>query len=303
MPIVYRRAGIVAIALLVVLIGWQVHSIMKDSPADVPEDPVAYGRELIAHTSRYLGPSGIVQATTNGLNCQNCHLDAGTRPYGNNYKKVAGNYPRFRYRSGTVETLEKRINDCIQRSLNGIALDTASREMHAIRTYILSVGTDSSSWHTAGLPALPFLSRAADPEQGTIVYRQHCARCHGEHGEGQLAVTSGDQYIYPPLWGDNSYNTGAGLFRLSNFASYVWHNMPYGISYQAPELTVEEAWDVAAYVNSQPRPHKVFPHDWPDVAHKPVDHPFGPYADLFTESQHKYGPYAPIRDFYARQAP
>ncbi|MEK6548154.1 MAG: hypothetical protein AABZ56_07535, partial [Bacteroidota bacterium] len=45
---------------------------------------VLYGRELISHTSDYLGPKGSVKSISNGMNCQNCHLNAGTQPWGNN---------------------------------------------------------------------------------------------------------------------------------------------------------------------------------------------------------------------------
>jgi thiosulfate dehydrogenase len=33
---------------------------------------------------------------------------------------------------------------------------------------------------------------------------------------------------------------------------------------------------------------------------KPVDAPYGPYADQFSERQHKYGPFARIRAEIAR---
>lgn len=73
--------------------------------------------------------------------------------------------------------------------------------------------------------------------------------------------------------------------------------MPQGADYHSPQLSNEEAWDVAAFVNSQPRPSKDLSKDWPDISKKPVDHPFGPYADPFNEQQHKYGPYGPIKDY------
>ena len=72
--------------------------------------------------------------------------------------------------------------------------------------------------------------------------------------------------------------------------------MPFGTDYHDPKLTDEEAWDVAAFVNSQPRPKKDLSKDWPKIAGKPVDHPFGPYADKFTEQEHKYGPIGPIAE-------
>ncbi|HTH31559.1 MAG TPA: hypothetical protein VL946_09415, partial [Lacibacter sp.] len=74
-----------------------------------------------------------------------------------------------------------------------------------------------------------------------------------------------------------------------------------GTTYHAPQLSDEEAWDVAAFVNSQPRPSKNLSSDWPDISKKPIDHPFGPYADTFTEQQHKYGPFAPIKEHKEQQ--
>ena len=58
---------------------------------------------------------------------------------------------------------------------------------------------------------------------------------------------------------------------------------------------------VAAFVVSQPRPHKAgLEKDFPDLTLKPVDTPYGPYLDGFGETQHKYGPFAPIRAALAR---
>ena len=85
------------------------------------------------------------------------------------------------------------------------------------------------------------------------------------------------------------------MFRLSKLASFIKHNMPFGATYMYPLLTNEEAWDIAAYINSQPHPKKMFAVDWPVLHTKPVDYPFGPYADNFSEKQHKYGPFLPIK--------
>ena len=74
--------------------------------------------------------------------------------------------------------------------------------------------------------------------------------------------------------------------------------MPQGATWDNPQLTDEEAWDVAAYINSQQRPDRDLSNDWPKITGKPVDHPFGPYADEFTEQQHKYGPFQPIEAHY-----
>ena len=259
---------------------------------------IRYGRELIAHTAQYLGPAGSVSRLTNGMNCQNCHLDAGTKVLGNNYSAVFSTYPRFRERSGSVESVAKRISDCFERSLGGQAPDSTSREMRAIMAYMQWLGTDVAKDQRpagVGLAKLPYLDRAADPAKGRLVYVAKCQSCHGPKGEG-IKVSGDAQYTYPPLWGPHSYNDGAGLYRLSNFAGYVKNNMPYGASYQNAMLTAEESWDVAAFVNSMPRPHKDQSKDWPDLRAKPVDFPSGPYADSFSEKQHKFGPYAPIAD-------
>lgn len=263
-------------------------------PVDEKGAQIRYGRELIAHTARYLGPKGSVAQISNGMNCQNCHLDAGTKPWGNNYGAVAATYPKFRDRSGAIESIEKRVNDCLERSLNGHALDSNSKEMRAIVAYMHWLG-DEVPKHTkpkgSGIMQLSLLDRPADPARGKIVYTANCERCHGKNGEGQ-ADEEKTCYTYPPLWGANSYNTGAGLFRISRFAGYVKNNMPNPTTYHNPQLSDEEAWDVAAFVNSQPRPAKDLSGDWPTIAKKPYDHPFGPYADGLTEQQHKYGPWS-----------
>jgi len=259
-------------------------------------EQIRYGRELIVHTAKYLGPRGTVKPMSNGMNCQNCHLDAGTKPFGNNYSAVASTYPKYRARSGTQETIEKRVNDCFERSLNGESLDPASKEMKAMVAYINWIGKEvpkGQSPKGSGLVELAFLERAASPHLGKMVYEVKCAVCHGAEGEG-IINAEGTAWTYPPLWGENSYNLGAGLYRLSRFAGYVKANMPLGATYNEPQLSDEEAWDVAAYVNSLPHPTKDLQNDWPDISKKPVDHPFGPFSDGFPEEQHKYGPFKPI---------
>jgi thiosulfate dehydrogenase len=264
---------------------------------------IIYGQDLIAHTSKYLGPKGTVAQITNGMNCQNCHLQAGAKAWGNNYAAVFSTYPKFRDRSGQVETIYKRVADCMERSLNGIAVDSTSREFKAIYAYIKWLGQAVKKGEQpigSGIEKLPYLDRAADPKKGQIVYTAQCQTCHGENGEGQLAADA-LEYTYPPLWGSHSYNDGAGLYRISNFAGYVKNNMPNLLtSHENPTLTEAESWDVAAYVNSQSRPHKDQSKDWPKFEKKPLDFPFGPYADSFSESQHKYGPFKPIQKFYNR---
>ena len=260
------------------------------------QEQVTYGKDLIAHTSKYFGPNGSVLKISNGMNCQNCHLQAGTVTWGNNYGSVASLYPKFRARSGTLENVYKRVNDCIERSLNGQAIDTAGKEMQAIVAYINFIGSNVEKGKKAagsGFKELPYLDRAANPEIGQTLYAAKCQSCHQANGEGLLNADK-TEFTYPALWGNQSYNDGAGLFRLSNFAKYIKDNMPQGSTYKNPQLSDEEAWDIAAFVNSQKRPHINTPKDWPDINKKPIDHPFGPYMDPYTEQQHKYGPFKPM---------
>jgi len=261
-------------------------------------DLIRYGRELIVNTSHYFGPRGIVAPITNGMNCQNCHVEAGTRAFGNSLAAVSASYPKYRDRSGRVESIEFRIKECMERSLNGSSTDSISKEMKAMVAYFKWIGKDVKRGTRptgSGIVDIPFINRPADPQQGKIVFAEKCQRCHGNNGEGAMYPDS-TGYIYPPLWGDKSFNVSAGLYRISRLASFIKYNMPFGPEQLPPQLTDEEAWDVAAFIVSQPRTEKKFIYDWPKIATKPVDYPYGPYADHFTEQQHKYGPFAPIKE-------
>ena len=275
---------------------WQPLDVF-DIKDDQKSKEVLYGRDLIIYTAYYFGPKGRIAQQTNGLNCQNCHLNAGTKPFGNNYGSVASTYPKVRARSGKMESIEKRINDCFERSLNGKPLVENSKELRAMVAYMKFLGENVKKGEKAagsGLKDLPFLNRAADPSRGKGVYELRCASCHQSNGQG-IIDGIGQSYVYPPLWGPHSFNDAAGLSRISNMAKYVKYNMPLGVSHEAPELSDEDAWDVAAYIESKPRPHKAVPQDWPDIRKKPIDHPFGPYADQFSEQQHKYGPFTGMK--------
>jgi thiosulfate dehydrogenase len=259
---------------------------------------VMYGKDLIAHTSKYFGPKGSIKAISNGLNCQNCHLDAGTKIFGNNYGSVASTYPKIRARSGSEVDIQMRINDCFERSLNGQALPADNKELLAMVAYMEYIGSNvrkGVNAEGAGLKDVIYLKRAADPNKGKLVYDAKCASCHMPDGQGSLALDE-TEYLYPPLWGNQSFNDGAGLSRISNMARYVKYNMPLGVTHESPQLSDTESWDVSAYILSQNRPHLDTPNDWPDIKKKPIDHPFGPYADHFSEEQHKYGPFQDILD-------
>jgi thiosulfate dehydrogenase len=269
------------------------------------DDLIRYGRALIVHTAEFFGPKGSITHISNGMNCGNCHIDAGTRLWGNNFSMVASTYPLYRNRSGKIENVEMRINDCFERSLNGKKLSDSAKEMKAMIAYIKWIGRDvgkGTKTKGSGIEKLPFLTRAADPVKGQIVYVTICQNCHGKNGEGKLADNQ-REYLYPPLWGSNSYNVGAGIYQLSKFAGYIKNNMPLGTTFSKPQLTAEQAWDVAAYVNSQPRPLKNLSMDWPDISTKPLDYPFGPYSDSFSSKQHKYGPFYRIEQAHKKTPP
>ena len=273
--------------------------------ASVGDDPfgklVKYGHALISDTANQIGPTAADPArrfTGNNLNCQSCHLDAGTRPYAMPLTGIWGQFPQYRGREGAVDTLEVRINGCMERSMNGRALASDSREMVAMLAYM--------RWLSGGIPAGATLigagtmrikepPRAADPARGAQVYADTCAACHGADGSGQRAA-SGASYQIPPLWGPDSFNDGAGMSRVLTAAAYAKHNMPFGTTFDAPVLSDEDAYDVAGYITSQDRPHKAnLENDFPIRLEKPVDTPYGPYADGFSPAQHKLGPFAPIR--------
>jgi len=257
---------------------------------------IRYGRELLAHTVNYFGPNGSIAQISNGMNCQNCHLEGGSRLFANNYSGVNANYPRHNNRSGKLQPITGRISDCFNRSLAGHAPDTNSSEVKAMVAYIKWIGQGVKKGQKlfgSASEKLPFLKVAADSVKGHAIYIAKCKVCHGVNGEGLLAADK-KSYTYPPLWGVHSYNDGAGMYRIGNLAGFVKNNMPFGATYKSPQLSSEEAWNVAAFVNSQPRPHYDQSKDWKDLKTKPIDLPFGPYADAFSEKQHKYGPFKPM---------
>jgi thiosulfate dehydrogenase len=283
---------------------WTVPDIDK-LPDDDWGRTVRYGRDLVVKTASLIGPEVSDPAhrfAGNSLNCQSCHVQAGTKEFGLPFQGVYADFPNYRARSGAVGTIEDRIQGCMVRSMNGKQLPADSAELTAMVSYLKFLSTG----HPVGAPTvgrgsgkMAELSRAADPIRGHAIYAQNCAACHGEQGQGQRVGTAGDAqgYTIPPLWGSDSFNDGAGMARLGNGANFIHDNMPDGTTWRQPALSVEESWDVAAFVESQPRPHKVqLERDFPNRLQKPVDAPYGPYADDFPPSQHKFGPFQPIRD-------
>ncbi len=267
-------------------------------PVGKAGDMMRYGRELIAHTADYFGPKGCIAQISNGMNCQNCHLAGGSKLFGNNYAGFISSYPKMSGRSGKVEPASERLAECFDRSLAGKVPDTSKKEIQAMLAYMKWIGKDVKKGQKlfgSATEKLTFPASSADPVKGKEVFTMKCQSCHGNNGEGVLAADK-KSYTNPPLWGKHSYNDGAGMYRITNLTGFVKNNMPFGATYESPQLTDEEAWNVAAYINSQPRPHKDQHKDWTNLAKKPIDFPFGHYADKFSEKQHKYGPFKPIKD-------
>lgn len=274
-------------------------------PHDAFGDAVRYGRNLILNTAYYIGPEGIASKNLgNKMNCTNCHLEGGTVPYAFNYASSHARYPQYRPREDKILSLSERVNNCIERPHSGKPLALDSKEMTAIICYIKWLGQGNKvNEHVKGDSPmqLVFPDRAADPEKGKTVYIAECQSCHGENGEGKMRADN-VCYQYPPLWGLKSYKPGSSLHRVVKAATFIYCNMPYKkASYNKPYLSIEQAFDVAAFINDDrihERPqNKKGEVSYPNIKTKPLDYGSGPYIDSFPELQHKFGPYQPIVDW------
>jgi len=225
-----------------------IHAAQQSAPA-VPQPPDLSPQEQLIHQGKLIfdyTPQYAAQWTGNTLTCTQCHRLSGTVDYASPLIDVAGLFPMFSKRAGHTITLQNRIQECFVRSENGKPLPADSPQMKALVAYINSLwtsGVKNKPYKYRGLEPLPQLT--GSPARGKVIYAAQCAACHQANGQGIPDA-------YPPVWGPNSYNDGAGMAHNAKFAAWVQHNMPL----QNPGiLTPQEAWDVAAYVNSQPRPH------------------------------------------------
>ena len=265
-----------------------------------------YGRRLIAQTSEYLGPDVAdpkMRYTAGRLACASCHLGAGSEPGTLTLLQASQHYPRFSGRVNAKTDIEDRVNECMQRSMNGKPLPRDSAEMIAMAAYIRSEGNLDRALGAAQRKAhepaaFKTPDRAADLKNGKNIFEEKCSACHGMNGLGLRASADPKRgYVFPPLWGPDSFNDGAGMHRLLTAARFVKARMPLG----SPNLTDDQAFDVAAYLNSQPRPEMAnLEKDYPNRSAKPVDNSYGPFADSFPIEQHRYGPFAPIEAFYKK---
>jgi thiosulfate dehydrogenase len=273
---------------------------LQNLPAGEEGALIRYGQDLIANTADWIGPKGrLKHLTKSRMACRNCHLDSGQRPLGNSWLDTYQLYPEYRAREGRLQTLAERINLCFEHPLQSKPLPLESKEMRALLSYYRWIGKNRPVlWADPDnrLPQLRYLDRAASPELGKKLFMARCSKCHGEEGQGKLRA-DGAAFVFPPLWGDESYMKGASLSRVSTLARFIRANMPLGATGENPLVSEEEAWDLAAFVNSRERPDWSSKVPFPRLEEKPFDYPVGPYADDFPESQHLYGPFQPILDW------
>lgn len=210
---------------------------------------VRRGRALMLHTR-----DSLPQHVGNRLQCVSCHQNEGTKKNGMPFVGVYARFPQYRSRAGGTQIIEDRINDCFERSMNGRALVPQSRDMRDIVAYMafLSLGFPvGADVEGQSFPRIDPL--AGDTVRGRATFAAKCAVCHGANGEGTA--------VAPPTWGPESYNIGAGMSRVRTAASFIKVAMPQN----APgTLTDQEAYDLATFINTRPRPD--FPgkeNDWP----------------------------------------
>ena len=218
--------------------------------AAIPDGPygelVRLGQSIFEDTPKYAVPYA-----GNTLSCRNCHLDRGRDPKSSPMWAAYVHYPEYRKKDGLVNTIQMRIQGCFRYSQNGTVPEADSRELTALVTYFywmasgLPVGVRPKA---AGYPKLDAPREIPSPERGAQVYASTCAMCHGEDGLGR---SSAGQQVFPPLWGPQSFNWGAGMHQVDRAAGFIKTSMPYGAG---GTLTDQQAWDVSAYVNSRPRP-------------------------------------------------
>ncbi len=278
--------------------------IILPDTTQIPDDEfgllVKYGRKLMLNTAVYIGPQG-----TNGkflgnkMNCSNCHQDAGTKPFSLNLMRSHERYPQYRARENKVLTLAERVNNCVTRPHSGKPLPLDSKEMVAFLSYLKWINSFvKRSEKITGEKNLEitFPERAANPETGAVLFVKHCERCHGKNGEG-IFLADSSAYQYPPLWGSFGYQPGSSMHRVIMQARWLKANMPFDLAtWNKPVLTDEEALDIAAFVNddrihNRPNPANL---DYLNPNTKPIDYGIGPFADSFSEQEHKFGPWGPI---------
>jgi thiosulfate dehydrogenase len=220
---------------------------LEELPNDKYGDEVRLGYKIFTETPKYAS-----RFAGRGLVCSHCHLDAGRKSHAVPLWGGAGMYPGYRFSSDKNDTLEDRMADCFRNSLNGIAPPPDSPEMRALLAYAnyISKGVPIGV-HMPGrsFPDIDYTGYEASPTRGKDIFEKKCASCHGKDGQGSRRTDG--SYEYPPLWGLNSYNKGASLYKQRKLARFIRANMPLGKGFT---LSEQEAWDLASFVNMHERP-------------------------------------------------
>lgn len=248
------QSGIFMSALLLVL---PSHAQTTNAPqftppaADsIPENEfgktVRLGQDIFLHTGTYAG-----KFVGNNMNCVSCHMDAGRRSNAAPLWAAYVLYPAYRAKNAHVNTLAERLQGCFQYSMNGAAPPADSETITALESYMFWMAKGAPTGvklDGQGFKALEKPTQKADFVRGQQVFESHCILCHGVDGQGQSAH---GKMVFPALWGDNSYNWGAGMQSISTAAAFIKANMPLS---QGGTLTDQEAWDVAYFMNAHERP-------------------------------------------------
>lgn len=211
-------------------------------PAGPMGNLIRLGRNIVMDTPQYASAY-----TGNDMKCTDCHINGGTKAYASPLAGVTTLFPSYSVRAKRAITVQDRINECFVRSENGKPLPSDSREMIALMAYMnwLSHGVPmGSTVEGRGLLRLTAPAKI-DPRAGRQIYAKRCSMCHQPNGAGRPGVI-------PPLWGSRSFNDGAGMSKILKMAAFVKANMP---PTKPGSLSVQEAFDVSAYVDSHPRPH------------------------------------------------
>jgi len=216
-------------------------------PQDKYGDDVRLGYRIFTNTAQYAS-----RYTGNDLSCSNCHLDGGRRAYAAPMWGAIGMYPAYKQRNDRNNTLEDRIQQCFQFSLNGFAPSPDSPEIRALLSYIhfisrgVPIGVNMPG---RGFVSLENTGYDPNPARGLSNYEKYCVSCHQADGSGKRNENA-KGFAIPPLWGRHAYNKAAGFSHIGKLAGFIKSNMPIN---QAT-LSTQEALDIAAYINQQIRP-------------------------------------------------